>query len=137
MYKRIMVAVDGSENSLRAVDQAAILAGAGENVQVDILSVINIDVYSDMVYDPILAHGDAQKEKVHPAVEKLESVGAKPQVVLLHGRPAEEITRYVNENDADILVIGSRGLNALQEFAIGSVSHKVLKHVKCPTLVVK
>ena len=39
--------------------------------------------------------------------------------------------------DVDLVVIGSRGLNALQEFAIGSVSHKVLKHVKCPVLIVK
>lgn len=138
MYKRIMVAVDGSDNSLRAVDQALMLAEAGgAGVEVDILSVINIDVYSDMVYDPILAHGDAQKEKIAPAVASFEAVGITPHVELLHGRPAEEIIRYVNNNAADLLVLGSRGLNALQEFAIGSVSHKVLKHAECPVLVVK
>lgn len=138
MYKHIMVAVDGSDNSLRAVEQARMLAEvSGVGVQVDVLSVINIDVYSDMVYDPILAHGDAQKEKIAPAVESFEGAGITPHVELLHGRPAEEIVRYVNNNGADLLVLGSRGLNALQEFAIGSVSHKVLKHAECPVLVVK
>lgn len=138
MYKHIMVAVDGSENSGRAVDQALMLAKAsGEGVKVSILSVINIDVYSDMVYDPILAHGDAQKEKISPATKEFEEAGVTAEIELLHGRPAEEIIRCVNNSDADLLVIGSRGLNTLQEFAIGSVSHKVLKHAKCPVLVVK
>ena len=137
MYKHIMVAVDGSENSMRAVEQAAMLAAAGEDTKVSILSVINIDVYSDMVYDPIEAHGDAQREKLGPASEIFENAGVTPEVCLLHGRPAEEIIRIAEKEGADLLVIGSRGLNALQELAIGSVSHKVLKHVKCPTLVVK
>ena len=137
MYKHIMVAVDGSDNSMRAVEQAAMLAAAGEGTKVSILSVINIDVYSDMVYDPIEAHGDAQREKLEPASEIFREAGVEPDIQLLHGRPAEEIIRIVEQGGADLLVIGSRGLNTLQELAIGSVSHKVLKHVTCPTLVVK
>ena len=120
MYKHIAVCVDGSQNAMRATAQAVELAKVCEDVRVDLLSVIAIDVYADMVYDPVATHGDAQAE-----------------LVLLHGRPAEEIINYVEESDVDLLVMGSRGLNAFQEFAIGSVSHKVLKHVKCPALVVK
>ena len=56
---------------------------------------------------------------------------------MLHGRPADEIIRYAEESGADLLVMGSRGLGALREFALGSVSHKVLTHAKCPVLVVK
>ena len=137
MYKRIAVAVDGSDNSMRAVEQAAQLASLMPECVVDVLSVIAIDVYSDMVYDPIEAHGEAQTELVHPAVEALRNAGVEAQVKLVHGRPADEIVRYTKENDVDLLVIGSRGLNVLQEFAIGSVSHKVIKHCDCPALVVK
>lgn len=137
MYKHIVVAVDGSENSMRAVKQAIDLALAGEQPQVDVLSVIAIDVYSDMVYDPVKAHGETQTKLIQPALDAFEEAGIKPQLVLLHGRPADEIIRHANEVEADLIVIGSRGLNALQEFAIGSVSHKVIKHSKCPTLVVK
>ncbi len=137
MYKHIVVAIDGSENAMRAVEQATEIAKVSPNAKVDLVSVISIDVYSDMVYDPIEAHGDSQRELIAPAIEKLKEAGVEPEVVLMHGRPAEEIIHYLEKSDADLMVIGCRGLNALQEFAIGSVSHKVIKHAKCPVLVVK
>ena len=106
-------------------------------MQVKIVSVIAIDVYSDMVYDPIEAHGEAQREIIKDAVQVLADAGIDHEIVLLHGRPADEIIRYATESEADLLVMGSRGLGALREFALGSVSHKVLTHAKCPVLVVK
>ena len=75
MYKNIVVAVDGSDNALRAVEQAAMLAQLSPDAKVEVISVIAIDVYSDMVYDPIEAHGDAQRELVAPAMEILEKAG--------------------------------------------------------------
>lgn len=137
MYKHILVAVDGSDNSLRAAQKAAELASLLEDVEVELVSVIAVDVYSDMVYDPIEAHGDAQREIILPAVEILKETGIEPGVEILHGRPADEVIRYAEESGADLLVIGSRGLNALQQLALGSVSHKVIVHAKCPVLVVK
>ena len=137
MYKKIAVAVDGSENSMRAVRQAADLAALMPGCVVDVLSVIAIDVYSDMVYDPIEAHGETQTELVHPALDLLKQAGVEAKIELVHGRPADEIVRYATRQDIDLVIVGSRGLNALQEFAIGSVSHKVIKHCPCPVLVVK
>ena len=137
MYKNILVAADGSENSLRATEQAADIASLLEGVKVELVSVIAIDVYSDMVYDPIEAHGEAQREIIKEASDILTDAKVSHEVVLLHGRPADEIIRYAEESGADLLVMGSRGLGALREFALGSVSHKVLTHAKCPVLVVK
>lgn len=138
MYKKILIAADGSDNSLRATRQAADIASLiGDGVKVEIVSVIAIDVYSDMVYDPIEAHGEAQREIIRSASDILDDAGIDCDIVLLHGRPADEIIRYADESGADLLVMGSRGLGALREFALGSVSHKVLTHVKCPVLVVK
>ncbi len=137
MYKNILVAADGSENSLRATKQAAYIASLEGDAMVKIVSVIAIDVYSDMVYDPIEAHGEAQREIIKDAARVLADAGVDYEIVLLHGRPADEIVRYAAESEADLLVMGSRGLGALREFALGSVSHKVLTHAKCPVLVVK
>lgn len=137
MYKNILIAADGSDNSLRATQQAADIASLFDGVKVEIVSVIAIDVYSDMVYDPIEAHGEAQREIIKDASQILTDAGVDHEIVLLHGRPADEIIRYAEESGTDLLVIGSRGLGALREFALGSVSHKVLTHAKCPVLVVK
>ncbi len=137
MYRNILIAADGSDNSLRATQQAADIASLLDGAKVTIVSVIAIDVYSDMVYDPIEAHGEAQREIIRDAEQVLADAGIDYEVVLLHGRPADEIIRYATETEVDLLVIGSRGLGALREFALGSVSHKVLTHAKCPVLVVK
>jgi nucleotide-binding universal stress UspA family protein len=58
-------------------------------------------------------------------------------LIVLCGEPGPEIVKYANEQKVDIVVIGSRGLNALQEMVLGSVSHKVMKRVNCPALIVK
>lgn len=137
MYGHILIAVDGSENSVRATEQACELAKLVGATKVELLSVIAVDIYSDMVYDPIEAHGEAQKEIIKDAAQVLTDAGVDHEIVLMHGRPADEIIRYAAESGADLLVIGSRGLGALREVALGSVSHKVLTHVKCPALVVK
>lgn len=137
MYKHILVAVDGSENSVRATHEAANIAKLIGDVKVELISVISVDVYSDMVYDPIEAHGEAQREVISSAANVLEAAGIDHDIVLMHGRPADVIISYAADNDVDLVVIGSRGLNALQEFALGSVSHKVITHCKCPVLVVK
>ena len=58
-------------------------------------------------------------------------------MTMLKGNPSQEIIKYVNAEEIDQLVIGSRGLNTFQEMVLGSVSHKVMKHVNCPVTIVK
>ena len=137
MYQRILAALDGSGHSLRAAQQAVDQVLLNPGAQLDFISVIAIDVYSDMVYDPAETHGEAQREIIQPAVDIALDAGVEPQTVILHGRPADEIMEYASQHDVDLIVIGSRGLNALQELALGSVSHKVIVSAACPVLVVK
>lgn len=59
------------------------------------------------------------------------------KITILHGVPSIEFIRYVNENNNELVVIESRSLNTLQEIILDSVSHKVLKCVNCPVLVMK
>ena len=56
---------------------------------------------------------------------------------ILLASDGSEIVKYANEQKVDIVVIGSRGLNALQEMVLGSISHKVMKRVNCSALIVK
>lgn len=138
MYKRIAVAVDGTEESLHAVREAAGIAQDHQSDTVTLITVIPVMVYSDADYDPVRAHGDEQTRMVAPAMELLDASGVRSELVMLHGRPVDEIARYVNETGADLLVVGTRALGKMYAAAVGgSVSQKLAKLAACPVLIVK
>jgi len=58
-------------------------------------------------------------------------------VRFIHGEPGPSIVKYTNDGEFDVVVIGSRGLNGVQELVLGGVSHKVVKRANCPVLIVK
>ncbi|MFD5853314.1 universal stress protein [Cytobacillus pseudoceanisediminis] len=138
MYKRILLAIDGSEHSKRATDEAAKLAGlCGASIE-----IVYVADYSKAMSDVLHTQSKedldlARREKLLPFEEKMESFGVSFRVKILHGEPGPAIVEYANSSDVDLVVIGSRGLNTLQEMVLGSVSHKVVKRVDCPVLIVK
>ncbi|WP_312094924.1 universal stress protein [Niallia sp.] len=139
MYSTILLAIDGSKNSLRATAEAAKLASLQENPVITVVHVLNI---SQSKYDVLHAQGTAdlelaRRKKFASIEEYLQSNHIAYQLIFLHGEPGPIIVEYANQNSFDLLVIGSRGLNSLQEMVLGSVSHKVIKRAKCPVLVVK
>lgn len=75
--------------------------------------------------------------KLAPVEEQLAASQIDCKVVILYGEPGPAIIDYTNKEQVDLVVIGSRGLNALQEMVLGSVSHKVVKPVHCPVVIVK
>lgn len=137
MYSKIAVAVDGTDESLHAVRKACSIAQVHQSDSVSIVTVIPVRVYSDADYDPVREHGDQQMRMVLPATEILNEASVRNEVVMLHGRPADEISRYVSDSGIDLLVMGTRSLSRLRAAALGgSVSRKTLKQVKCPVLLV-
>ncbi|SDN86230.1 Universal stress protein family protein [Bacillus sp. OK048] len=79
----------------------------------------------------------SRRKKLLPIEEQLKSSNLSYQLKLLHGEPGPAIVDYANKEKFELVIIGSRGLNSLQEMVLGSVSHKVVKRVKCPVLIVK
>lgn len=139
MYKSILLAADGSENSRRAGKQAAQLASLVEGAEVTVVYVSDFKEDSnEEVHDggPI-EFELARKKKIQPIREALEREKVYYKTEILHGRPAPTIIELANQKNFDLVVIGSRGLNPLSEMVLGSVSHKVVNHVNCPVLVVK
>lgn len=59
------------------------------------------------------------------------------EVRIKTGSPAEVIVDFADQEKADLLMIGSRGLGMIREHALGSVSHRVMLHSRCSTLIVK
>lgn len=136
---QIAVAIDGSKNALRAAKHAIMLVKYLPNATLTLLFVID---YDNAKQDYLLAQNgetfsSQRAHKVQPAVDLASAENITAEVVMLEGKPSEEIIRYANDNAVDHVIIGSRGLNTLQEMMLGSVSHKVLKHVQCPVTIIK
>lgn len=139
MYKQIVVAADGSENSLRAAEEAAKIAKLSAASIVTIVYVVDIDKAKTEVLHAASAESlYLQRRSKLASVEAIfERAGINYKIEMLNGVPGPAIVQYVNAHPIDLVIIGSRGLNSLQEMVLGSVSHKVMKRVNCPALIVK
>lgn len=139
MFKKILLAADGSEYSLRAADKAIHLAKKEDDSIIHLVYVLDDRKSKTEVLHSwnIPDIGEHRKEAVKPVEEKLAASGARYEVEFLRGEPGPVIVDYANDHQFDVVVIGSRGLNALQEFLLGSVSHKVAKRAACSVLIVK
>ncbi|SFJ22152.1 Nucleotide-binding universal stress protein, UspA family [Paenibacillus sp. UNC496MF] len=140
MYNHILISIDESELSGKALDHAVRLAGAlGGGVRLTALHV-NPGV---TLNEPTVATGieEALKEEdkhvLAYANAKLAAAGAGHKVLLAEGDPAAVICRTAKEAGADLIVMGSRGVGLVSELLLGSVSHAVAKHAHCPVLLVK
>ena len=136
---RIAVAIDGSKNALRAAEQAIVLVKYLPNATLEVIFVVDFDkVKNDrlLTQSPESLVLDREK-KVRPVLSLAKEAGIQAKFTMLKGNPSEQIIHYVNGQAIDQLVLGSRGLNTFQEMVLGSVSHKVMKHVKCPVTIVK
>ena len=145
MYKNILLPIDGSQNSLNAVEQAIELIKSQPNASVTVLHVlppnyffteaclatasVNIDLDEDA-----RNYGNDLLQHVG---EKLKASGIPYQLKLEKGIPAQKICEHAEDGQYDLIIMGSRGLGGFSEFVLGSVSHKVLTHVKTPALVVR
>ncbi|MGM0863276.1 MAG: universal stress protein [Bacillota bacterium] len=138
MYKRILLATDGSEHSIRSAHHAIEIAQKF-NDSVDVVYVVDGDTskYDVLHHDSKIEIEKARKDKVRVLEEMLVSANVEYKIHILHGEPAPMIIDFSNESNYDLLVIGSRGLNSLQTMLLGSVSHKVVKHVECPVMIIK
>jgi nucleotide-binding universal stress UspA family protein len=150
MIKKLLVAIDGSSHSMKAVDYAASIA-AGSNAKVIILNVVKVQTYQkyspEMQKYAQLEHVsvvdlDAFKSIANGLVghaEKISHENGVSDVVtkVLDGPVARTIVACAEENDVDMIVIGSRGLGNIEATLRGGVSHRVELLAKCPVLSVK
>jgi nucleotide-binding universal stress UspA family protein len=139
MYKNILLASDGSENAVRAAREAVKIASYNEEAIINVVFVIEMEKSKyDVLHSNSNEEIDIERRKKNSKVlQFLNAANVNYKTTLLRGQPGPEIVKYAKEQKAEIVVIGSRGLNALQEMVLGSVSHKVMKRVHCPALIVK
>lgn len=139
MYEKILLAADGSDNSVRAAEQAANIASLSDDATVEIVYVMD---YSKSKREVLHSQSSEtleqdRRKNLWPIEVLLREANVTYKLTMLHGDPGPTLVEYVNKMSCSMLIIGSRGLNTLQEMVLGSVSHKVAKRVNCPVLIVK
>lgn len=145
MFKKILVPVDGSEGSWRALN-TAVEIGSRFGSELAIINVIQPYNNAALLAVPLdhatITQGNNELEKIGDKVlemaqERLESYPGKTEFSLEVGHPSERIIALSKKCNCDAIVIGSRGLSGIAEFFLGSVSSKVSQYASVPVLIVK
>lgn len=143
MFRRILVAIDGSEHAQRALREAIDLAVLG-NAKLTVVSVYQRPS-TLLVGGPVApsidmgALEEAMRREHEQLLERaLEQVPQDVSVVkvLAEGSAAPAILAQARKDDSDLIVIGSRGRGEIASMLLGSVSHQVLQQSGVPVLVV-
>ncbi|MEH7383576.1 universal stress protein [Bacillus sp. JJ1533] len=139
LYKSILVAVDGSKEAEYAFRKSIDLAKRNKGSKLNIVNVLNINSYKGFDSSMLdraqqIADELVNDYKAQAHAEGLENVSA----VIEYGSPKTIITNEIADFiDADLIVCGATGLNAVERFITGSVSGAIVRSAKCDVLVTR
>ena len=141
MYKKILVPLDGSKNSIRGLDEAITLA---RQCNATITAIYAKHNPPFLVLHPLGLIGIDFKKEGKKILEPAKTRAAKHGILLISkiigvGVPGFDIVKFAHnkKNKFDLIVIGSRGMGSAKELFLGSVSNYVLHKSKIPVLIVK
>jgi nucleotide-binding universal stress UspA family protein len=140
--KEILVPVDGSNNSIRAVRFAVEMAGAmGIGVRLFyVFPAASVEIIGMAGMSRADIDQAAQASAQRAFDQTREGLDGDIDVTLEQetsiGDPAEEIIRYTEDDHSVLVVIGRRGLSRMKSLMLGSVSDKVIRHAKSPVTVI-
>jgi nucleotide-binding universal stress UspA family protein len=138
----IVVGLDGSPNSERALDWALRIA-AGMHTSVTVIAVHEV-AKSYWGHEPVVGPADTPiMDQLQLAAEEMTQRGldrlgdAKPESVHVRAVSGFVVQELVDAaHDADMLVVGSRGVRGIAKFVLGSVGHEVVQHSASPVVIV-
>jgi len=145
MFERIVVAVDGSEGSKKALRLASKLQQTCGS-ELMILTVFRhhslLEASMSMVRpDEPESLDDSMRAYAKQVAEEAKTIAAEVgaanvRAFVKAGQPARTIVKFSEEHKADLIIVGSRGQGDVQGFLLGSVSHKVTSLASIPVMVV-
>lgn len=139
MFKKILLAVDGSQDSRKACKFAGKIAQQNDAEVIVVHAIPSVPpLPGNLPKEEMTKYFKrAGQEIAQETADDLESEGVDVTVEVLKGPPAEAILKVAKTRQPDLIVMGSRGHGDLSSLLLGSVSHRVLAHAKPPVLVVK
>jgi nucleotide-binding universal stress UspA family protein len=146
MIGKVLAAVDGSETARRALDFACDLAGKYEAELVLVSVAPTLEVPEELEHFAEVEHIEARPVEIYQTIlenmlkslrQKAQDAGVKEvRTRVEFGDPAKRILATAKDEQADVIVMGSRGLGELKGLLLGSVSHKVASQASCACVTV-
>jgi nucleotide-binding universal stress UspA family protein len=150
---KILVCMDGSENSKKTLEKACEIAKGCTVNEVGVIHVFdNRQDLSSLPRDGspvtekdmekfrnlIARHKEERKKILSDALECFERENINARAILKEGHPAHTITKVASEEGFDMIILGSRGMSGLRKVLLGSVSNAVIQEASnCTVVVVK
>lgn len=138
MYENILIPTDGSESSIEAAKQAISLAKTYDatlhTIHVVDIESMWLETYEGSLIDTLEAAGEEAVASVRDrtAEADIETMSE----VITDGKPARGILDYVDENDIDLIVMGTHGRRGIERYLLGSVTERVVRLADVPVLTV-
>jgi len=155
LFEKILVPLDGSEHSVRALEIATRIAKKFDG-KITLIHAYSVRITPLVIPEPttLTPHGvpvmtPAEASKVAEAArkagagilasgeKKVKAEGVQVETLLREGHTVQEILKTAREGEFDLIVIGARGISRIREILLGSVSDGVIRNAPCPVLVVK
>ncbi|MFC4360631.1 universal stress protein [Halobium salinum] len=139
MYHRILVATDGSSGAAAAVERALDFAQRYD-AELHVLYVVDtnlvpLDTHAQRVLRYLQEEGEMS---VETAVGQSTDSGIETVVgSVREGDPSESILCYVDDNDIDLVVLGTHGRRGVERYLLGSVAERVVRQSPVPVLTVR
>lgn len=140
--RQILIATDGSETANEAADFGIEMVGCS-GAKIYAVYVIDTTPYRSVSLDKIWSKEtlDEFERAGHEATSYIEKIGTAAGVEVetrvLRGHPAEKIISFAEDNNIDMIIVGSLGKGGYERVVLGSVSEKIVRHSKVPVLVVR
>ena len=145
MFKSIVVGTDGSDTATQAVRQA-----------VDLAKDVGAKVELVSAYEPVSSQSLSEERRQAPedlqwtinpredvdatleaAAELAKEAGVEVATYARQGDPADAILDVAEEREADLIVVGNKGMTGAKRFLLGSVPNKVSHHAPCSVLIIR
>lgn len=157
MFEKILVAIDGSQSSHNVFKTALDIAKA-DNASLVLLHVLSFDEQNSLSIpmptgleyfqaadsDTLKIYREQWQTYEQHSLNLLKSLadrstaeGIKTEVRQIAGGPGRQICEFAQSEDIDLIVMGHRGISALNELLLGSISNYVLHHAPCSVLTTK
>lgn len=141
MFAKVLVPVDGSDNSYRALDAALLLSEKLGSIITVIHVMEEVPIthigWEKMLNELLEAYKKENQDILLKCSEIANQKGLTVKTFLIEGNPASAILDYNKKEKFDLVIMGSRGLGKFKELILGSVSSKIVHHSPCAVLLIR